>query len=86
MIEKLDSAMDQITVDEKKITQEALAKLQVSQVELVANREILQTLAKQTIGQVGNLKKIVASIKPGTDDKLLLDRLKVSILLSFILY
>ena len=84
MIEKLDSAMDQITVDEKKITQEALAKLQVSQVELVANREILQTLAKQTIGQVGNLKKIVALIKPGTEDKSLLGRLKV--LLSFILY
>ena len=77
MIKKLESAMDELTVEEKKLTEEALVKLKVSEVELGAIRITLRALATETIRQVGVLKRLMASKKPSLEDKSLLIRLKV---------
>ena len=77
MIKKLESAMDELTVEEKKLTEEALVKLKVSEVELGAIRITLRALATETIRQVGVLKRLMASMKPSLEDKSLLIRLKV---------
>lgn len=76
LVRRLNGYMDELTVDEKAMTKEALVKLKIAQGKLAAIRITLRVLSSETVRKTNLLKRILARITSETRDNVLLNKLK----------